>query len=162
VAGGRQRLRRLARTPRGRARCEADDSLFEEELTEARLRLAETSEARAILDEGSLPPLDGVRDQARVLGRLRKEGILTGEELLGLRSTLGAIRETSRFLLSRAARNSRRISELSRCQAGSGVDAASSEWRGDSASPGLAPLSVATDRLGRAASDHEASFATPR
>ena len=97
-----ERLRRLARTPRGRIRCEADDSLFEEELSEARARLAETSEARAILDAGSLPPLDGVRDQARVLGRLRKEGMLTGEELLGLRSTLGAIHETSRFLLGRA------------------------------------------------------------
>ena len=97
-----ERLRRLARTPRGRARCEADDSLFEEELTEARLRLAETSEARAILEADGVPPLDGVRDQARVLGRLRKGGILTGEELLGLRSTLGAIRETSRILLGRA------------------------------------------------------------
>ncbi len=95
-------LRRLARTPRGRIRCEADDSLFEEDLGEARTRLAETSEARAILDEGALPPLEGVRDQARVLGRLRKRGVLTGEELLGLRSTLGAIHETSRFLLGRA------------------------------------------------------------
>jgi len=97
-----ERLRRLARTPRGRIRCEADDSLFEEGLGEARARLAETSEARAILDAGSLPPLDGVHDQARVLGRLRKGGVLTGEELLGLRSTLGAIHETSRFLLGRA------------------------------------------------------------
>ena len=95
-------LRRLARTPRGRARCEADDSLFEEDLGEARTRLAETSEARAILDEGALPPLEGVRDQTRVLGRLQKRGMLTGEELLGLRSTLGAIHETSRFLLGRA------------------------------------------------------------
>ncbi len=97
-----ERLRRLARTPRGRARCEADDSLFEEDLGEARTRLAETSEARAILDAGALPPLEGVRDQTRVLGRLRKRGMLTGEELLGLRSTLGAIHETSRFLLGRA------------------------------------------------------------
>src|SRR3972149_5025881 len=64
-----------------------------------RLRLAETSEARAILDADGLPPLDGVRDQTRVLGRLRKGGILTGEELRGLRPPLGAIRETSRFLL---------------------------------------------------------------
>jgi DNA mismatch repair protein MutS2 len=97
-----ERLRRLARTPRGRIRCEADDSLFEADLGEARTRLAETSEARAILDAGTLPPLEGVRDQARVLGRLRKRGMLTGEELLGLRSTLGAIHETSRFLLGRA------------------------------------------------------------
>ena len=96
-----ERLRRHARTPRGRIRCEADDSLFEEDLAEARARLAETSEARAILDAGNLPPLDGVRDQARVLNRLRKGGMLTGEELLGLRSTLGAIHETSRFLLGR-------------------------------------------------------------
>ena len=97
-----ERLRRHARTPRGRVRCEADDSLFEEELADARLRLAETSEARAILDAGHLPPLHGVRDQARVLGRLRKGGVLTGEELLGLGSTLSAIHETSRFLLARA------------------------------------------------------------
>ena len=105
-----ERLRRLARTPRGQIRCEADDSLFEEELSEARARLAETSEARAILDAGNLPPLAGVRDQARVLGRLRKEGTLTGEELLGLRSTLGAIHETSRFLLGRAEDQVRRAS----------------------------------------------------
>jgi DNA mismatch repair protein MutS2 len=97
-----ERLRRHARTPRGRSRCEADDSLFEEELAEARARLAETSEARAILDAGSLPPLAGVRDQARVLGRLRKGGMLTGEELLRLGSTLRAIHESSRFLLHRS------------------------------------------------------------
>jgi DNA mismatch repair protein MutS2 len=97
-----ERLRRHARTPRGRVRCEADDSLFEVEIGGARARLAETSEARAILDAGLIPPLDGVRDQARVLGRLRKGGMLTGEELLALGSTLGAIRETASFLHGRA------------------------------------------------------------
>src|SRR5262245_14139160 len=94
------RLAACARTPGGRAR--AEGPLFEAEPAGMRERLAETSEARALLDGAALPPLDGVHDLDGALLRLAKGGALTAPELLAIASTLGALRATARFLAARA------------------------------------------------------------
>jgi DNA mismatch repair protein MutS2 len=95
------RLEACARTPGGRAR--AAGPLFEAESAGMRERQAETSEARAILDEGAEPPLAGVHDLDAPLLRLAKGGALAATELLEVASTLGALRATARFLAARAA-----------------------------------------------------------
>jgi DNA mismatch repair protein MutS2 len=94
------RLAACARTPGGRAR--AQGPLFEAELAGMRERLAETSEARAVLDEGGEPPLSGVHDLDAPLLRLAKGGALTAPELLEVGATLAALRATARFLAARA------------------------------------------------------------
>ncbi len=95
------RLRDFAATPRGRARCaarEAEPALFEVTREGVLLRLAETGEARAILDAGEAPPLGGVADPSASLARARKEGVLSAHELLELGSCLGALHASARFL----------------------------------------------------------------
>jgi DNA mismatch repair protein MutS2 len=103
------RLEACARTPGGRAR--AGGPLFEAEPAGMRERLAETSEARALLDLGSDPPLDGVRDLDGPLLRLAKGGALAAPELLEVASTLGALRATARFLAA-AAETAPRLAAL--------------------------------------------------
>jgi DNA mismatch repair protein MutS2 len=96
------RLEACAQTPGGRALARGD--LFAESGAAMRERLAETSEARAPLDEGAPPPTGGVHDLDPALLRLAKGGALTGAELLEVASTLGALRATARFLAARAER----------------------------------------------------------
>ncbi len=67
-------------------------------LPEVRARLAETSEARALLDAGKVPPLGGVHDLAAAFRRAGKGGSMSPDELLEVRSTLLALQETARFL----------------------------------------------------------------
>ncbi|HVH05164.1 MAG TPA: endonuclease MutS2, partial [Myxococcota bacterium] len=94
------RLESCTRTPGGRAR--AAGPLFEPDPQRMRERLAETSEARALLDAGQEPPLGGVRDLDGPLLRLAKGGALAAPELLDVASTLGALRATARFLAGSA------------------------------------------------------------
>ena len=94
------RLEASARTPGGQAR--ARSAPFEAEAAEMRERLAETSEARAILREAGEPPLSGARDLDASLLRLAKGGALAAAELLEVAATLGALRATARFLAARA------------------------------------------------------------
>ena len=94
------RLEACTRTPGGRAR--AAGPLFEPDAQRMREGLAETSEARALLDSGQEPPLGGVRDLDGPLLRLAKGGALAAPELLDVASTLGALRATARFLAASA------------------------------------------------------------
>ena len=84
------RLTRHARTPRGRAALGTGTEVFAASTSEATGLLAETSEARAILDENDVPPLDGVGDVDALLPRLRKDGLLTGSELVRIGATARA------------------------------------------------------------------------
>ena len=103
------RLAGHAATPRLRARLAptGEDGrlvlpdLFEASDSAARERLAETSEARAVLDEGDLPPLGGVCELDATLRRLAAGGVVSARELLDLGRTLGALHATARFLRSR-------------------------------------------------------------
>ncbi len=97
------RLAEGARTPRGRARA-AEPARFAGSPEEARAWLAETSEARALLDQGELPPLGGVQPVEPVLARLAKGGVAAPSDLLALASTLAAVGATGRWLGGRAGR----------------------------------------------------------
>jgi DNA mismatch repair protein MutS2 len=104
------RLLAHAATPRGRARlasdgdgddAEAGTAIFAASDREARERMAETGEARALLDLGDAPPLGGVSDQASALRRLAAGGVLAARELLELGHALATLRDTRRFLHAR-------------------------------------------------------------
>ena len=75
--------------------------LFEGSREDAAIRRAETSEARAILKDGDLPPLQGIVELAALLVRARKGGVLSARELLDLRATTGAFSATARFFALR-------------------------------------------------------------
>jgi DNA mismatch repair protein MutS2 len=97
------RLGAHLRTPRARAGLdELGVSLFAPSLSEARERIAETREAKAILDDGDVTPAAGVRDIEALLPRLARGGALSGAELLELAATLRACAEAARFLARRA------------------------------------------------------------
>lgn len=97
-----ERLRASARTPRGRARCTDAGGLFETEPEEARARLAETSEARRLVDGPGPAPLGGVPDLAPVLRRLGKEGVLSANELGDVASALSAFHAVRGFFARHA------------------------------------------------------------
>jgi DNA mismatch repair protein MutS2 len=94
------------RTPRARRELEGAGPgatrLFADSETEVRERLAETSEARTLLDEGQRPPLGGASDLSDSLSRLRKGGALEALELGELARTLAVLGDVSRFLAGRA------------------------------------------------------------
>ncbi|MGH0033560.1 MAG: endonuclease MutS2 [Myxococcota bacterium] len=116
------RVRTGCRTPQARARLGADDpdpaaepdeapspaerpdllELVSGGLETVRSRLAETGEARGILEAGDEPPLGGVADLAQAFARARKGGALPGLQLLEAASTLGALHTTRCFLTDRA------------------------------------------------------------
>ena len=99
------RLGEHARTPQGRSRFLGEASataLFEPSAGGVRERLAETAEARAILSMGDRPPLGGAKELDGSLRRTRKGGVLGPHDLLAVRSTLGALHATERFLTKRA------------------------------------------------------------
>jgi DNA mismatch repair protein MutS2 len=94
------------RTPMARRELETAGAeaarLFEEAEAGVRERLAETSEARALLDEGRDPPLGGTADLSDSLARLRRGGSLEALELLELARTLAVLGDVGRFLVGRA------------------------------------------------------------
>jgi DNA mismatch repair protein MutS2 len=94
------RLAAHAATPAGHAACAAGE-LFEATAAGVRERLAETGEARALLDAGEPPPLGGVADVEATLRRLAAGGVLAARELLDLGRTLGALHAAARFLRRR-------------------------------------------------------------
>jgi DNA mismatch repair protein MutS2 len=94
------RLADHAATPAARARLAGGD-IFEASDAAARECLAETGEARAVLDEGDAPPLGGVADLVPVLRRLGAGGMLAAGELRDLGGALGALHATARFLRAR-------------------------------------------------------------
>lgn len=69
---------------------------------EARARLADTGEARRLLDREGEPPFEGVGDLRPVLGRAARGAAAEPAELLGLGRTLAAGRRLRRFLEGRA------------------------------------------------------------
>lgn len=98
-----ERLARHVRTPQGQRRLEEEPgSLFEATVAGAEARLEETGQALAILEEGDLPPLAGVSELEPLLGRLARGGVLQGQELIELGSSLDATHQTARFLAERA------------------------------------------------------------
>ena len=112
------RLRAACRTPQARERVprhreEAIDPLvvepvdpgaaeFATSLGEVRERLAETSEARVLLDAGHIPPLGGVHDLEATFRRAGKGGTTSPQQLLEVRQAILALHETARFLSGRA------------------------------------------------------------
>ncbi|RIL03458.1 MAG: hypothetical protein DCC71_15200 [Proteobacteria bacterium] len=98
-----ERLRALARTPGGRRRCEPDAShaLFAPDLDAARARLAETSEARAILERAA-PPFGGLADVAGPLARAERGGEIGAGDLLDVGAAIDAVEATQRFLAAHA------------------------------------------------------------
>jgi len=71
---------------------------FEASLAGVRERLAETSEARALLDEGAPPPLHGVADLRHPLRRAAMGGVLDAQQLLDVAKSLEALERTVRYL----------------------------------------------------------------
>lgn len=71
---------------------------FEISLAGVRERLAETSEARALLDEGTPPPLQGIADLRRAIRRAGMGGVLTPDQLLDVGKTLTAVSGVVRYL----------------------------------------------------------------
>jgi len=96
-----ERLRALARTPLGRARCEidAEPSLFAPDLETARRLQSETSEARRLL-EREAPPFGGIADVGPALLRAERGGEIGAGDLLDVAAAIESIEATQRFLAS--------------------------------------------------------------
>ncbi len=77
---------------------------FADTLAEVRALLAETSEARGLLESHGVPPISGVGDVESCLRRAVKGGAMTAQQLLDVRATLLALRDTRRFVAARAGR----------------------------------------------------------
>lgn len=77
---------------------------FEASLHGTRERLAETSEARALLDAEEFPSLGGARKLERALRRVEMGGAAAPAQLLDVASTLGTLADLSGFLATRAER----------------------------------------------------------
>ncbi len=103
------RLLALCRTPQ--AKTGDPRAEFASSLREVKVRLAETSEARALLDSDQIPPIGGVSDLTAGFRRAGKGGVMTTAELRDVHTSLVALRETSRFLADRAE-NSPQLAEL--------------------------------------------------
>ena len=108
------RLQAHCRTPQARQKLvcpelqEGDDraesaapAVFAQELAQVRARLAETSEARSLLNAEQTPPLDSFEDLAVAFRRAAKGGALTPQQLLDVRGALRSLHATVRFLASR-------------------------------------------------------------
>jgi DNA mismatch repair protein MutS2 len=87
--------------PLGRVR--ALEMPFAETREEARDWMAQTREARRLLDQASVLPVGEVPDVTEALERARVGGVLAPEELRALGRMLGAARALRRFLSSRKA-----------------------------------------------------------
>ena len=97
-----ERLCAHATTPRGAALLAAGPALFANTAAEARERLAETSEARTLFEEGAVLAVGGIHDIDVILPRLRKDGLLSGAELVDVGRAAGACAATQRLLAGRA------------------------------------------------------------
>jgi DNA mismatch repair protein MutS2 len=73
-------------------------ALFEGGLAAVRERLRETSEARALLDADTPPPLGGIADLEVAFRRAGKGGVLSSQQLLDLGAALQTLHATGRFL----------------------------------------------------------------
>lgn len=96
-----ERLRRHVRTPGGLRALEDPAALFAETPDEARERLAEADEARAVL-AAAAPPLSGLPDVASALARAERGGDLGAGELLDVAAVVEAVTATARFLARQA------------------------------------------------------------
>jgi DNA mismatch repair protein MutS2 len=113
-------LRACCRTPLGlRLIPEASkgarfvQTLFEQSDDRVRTRLAETSEARALLDGDYPPPLGSCADIASPLASAEKGGVLEASELIDIRRSLEAMHATVQFF-DRRQEESPRLSDLAR------------------------------------------------
>jgi len=95
------RLARHLRTPEGRT--ELAEAPFAPSAEAARGRLAETSEARALLEGGAELPFGAIPALAAELARLAKGGALAAGELLAIGGLARAVAETRGFFARRAA-----------------------------------------------------------
>lgn len=97
-------LQNHARTPGGRDKFAWASALelFESTRFGVEERLAETTEARAIIVTGALPPLLDVAAPTVALARARKGAVLAARELMNLAATCASVRVTRGFLESRA------------------------------------------------------------
>lgn len=149
-------LRIACRTPIG-ALILAESSaagLFEATEEGVRERLAETSEARALLDHDEPPPLGGCADVRDSLGRAEKGGVLEAAELSEVRRTLEAMRSTQHFFDRRRADSPELFEIAAHIEEAPGLEAqigrcldANGEVR-DCASPALAQARRDAHRLG--------------
>jgi DNA mismatch repair protein MutS2 len=98
-----ERLRHHARTPGARRRCEDPGSGFAADPGEARARLAEASEARAVLAVAA-PPFGGLTEVAGALARAERGGTLAAGELLDVAAAVEAITATAGFLARQVER----------------------------------------------------------
>lgn len=87
---------------------------LETSLAGVRERLAETSEARQLIEMGESPPLHGVADLRDSLRRAELGGVLSPQQLLDVRKTLEAVRH---LLVYATAQRERAplLAELARC-----------------------------------------------
>ncbi|MAG32935.1 MAG: hypothetical protein CL908_18820 [Deltaproteobacteria bacterium] len=92
-------LRACCHTPQGRwlLTKSRERTLFEDREEEVYARLAETTEARGLLDQEVLPPLGGCCELSTTLARAEKAGLLEPAELVEVRTTLEAMHATRRF-----------------------------------------------------------------
>lgn len=74
-----------------------------ESFDETARALAESEEAWKLLDRDDAMPLEGIRDIARSLQHLEREGVLDGPALKDIRTTLRAAAALRRFLAERKA-----------------------------------------------------------
>ena len=111
------RLARHVRTPRARARLapaageSVSTALLEQTSAGVRDRLAETTEARAILAGGDASPVGELADLQASLARADKGGVLAPRELLEVARALDTVEHTAGFL-GRRERAAPRLAEL--------------------------------------------------
>ena len=149
-----ERLLAHARTPGGRRRCEPDvaNDLFAPDPATARAWLAETSEARGLL-ERSAPPFGGLAEITPALLRAERGGDLGAGDLLDIGAAIAAIEATHRYLAQHGAEAPRlaaRAANLGRHQAVADAIEASIDAEGqvrDSVSPVLAEARAESRRL---------------
>ena len=75
---------------------------FEQTLAGVRARLAETSEARSLLDEKQSPPLGAAAHLGPVFQRAERGAVLDLQQLIDVRETLQMLHATARYLRARA------------------------------------------------------------
>jgi len=96
-------LRIACRTPIGAALVaeSSGDDLFERTSTGVHARIAETSEARALLDDDAMPPIGGCAEIRPSLAHAEKGSILEAAELIDIQNTLETIHATQKFFARR-------------------------------------------------------------
>ena len=148
-------LRESCRTPVGTRLLDGSggSTLFEPDEAGVRARLAETSEARTLLDLDLPPPLGGCADLATPLARAEKSGVLEANELLDVRHTLESIHASLRFFELHRAQTTALAELAAGIEAAPGLEAeiarclgSSGEVR-DAASPALAEARREAQRL---------------